>query len=51
MSVLLVREIDLIEKFRYLGLVCEVTPRSVMLGMLKLTSNILEEIREVRSWT
>ena len=45
MSALMVRELDLIEQFRYLSLVCEVTPNSVMLGMLKLTSSFLDEIR------
>lgn len=39
----MVRELDLIEEFRDLSLVCEVTPRSVCLGMLKFTNNILEE--------
>jgi len=35
----------LIEQFRDLSLVCELTPESVKLGMLKLTSNILEDIK------
>src|SRR4051812_47081569 len=46
MSMLMVKELDLIEQFRDLSLVCEGTPTSVKLGMLKLTSGILEEIRE-----
>src|SRR3954467_14733939 len=46
MSALMVKEMDLIEQFRDLSLVCEGTPTSVKLGMLKLTSGILEEIRE-----
>src|SRR4051812_9767052 len=46
MSMLMVKELDLIEQFRDLILVCEGTPTSVKLGMLKLTSGILEEIRE-----
>ncbi|MCI44842.1 hypothetical protein A2U01_0066081, partial [Trifolium medium] len=46
MSSLMVKELDLIEEFRDLSLVCEVTPRSVKLGMLKLTNPFLEEIKE-----
>src|SRR4051812_12668629 len=46
MSMLMVKELDLIKQFRDLSLVCEGTPNSVKLGMLKLTSGILEEIRE-----
>jgi len=45
MSALMVKELELIEQFRDLSLVCELAPRSVKLGMLKLTSNILEEIK------
>ncbi|XP_058734206.1 uncharacterized protein LOC131605935 [Vicia villosa] len=44
MSALMVR--DLIEQFRDLSLVCEITPESVKLGMLKLISNVLEEIKK-----
>jgi len=46
MSTLMVKELKLIELFRDLTLVCELTPESVKLGMLKLTSNILEEIKK-----
>ncbi|MCI49935.1 hypothetical protein A2U01_0071179, partial [Trifolium medium] len=46
MSSLMAKELDLIEEFRDLSLVCEVTPRSVRLGMLKLTNPFLEEIKE-----
>ncbi|MCI43533.1 hypothetical protein A2U01_0064770, partial [Trifolium medium] len=46
MSSLMVKELDLIEEFRDLSLVCEVTPRSVRLGMLKLTNPFLEEVKE-----
>ncbi|MCI56476.1 hypothetical protein A2U01_0077727, partial [Trifolium medium] len=46
MSSLMARELDLIEEFRDLSLVCEVTPRSVKLGMLKLTNPFLEEVKE-----
>lgn len=45
-SSLMVQEFDFIKKLRDLSLVCEVTLNSVKLGMLKLTSGILEEIRE-----
>lgn len=46
MATLMVREFDLIEQFRDLSLVCEMTVDSVKLGMLKLTSGFLDEIRE-----
>ena len=42
----MVRELDLIEQFQDIILVCEMTHNSVKLGMLKLTSGILEETRE-----
>jgi len=45
MSALMVKELELIEQFRELSLVCELTPESLKLGMLKLTSNILKEIK------
>ena len=45
MSALIVKELELIEQFRDLSLVSELTPDGVTLGMLKLTSNILEEIK------
>ena len=41
----MVKELELIEPFRDLSLVSELTPEGVRLGMLKLTSNILEEIK------
>lgn len=47
-STLMVREFYLIEHFRDLSLVCEVTHNNVKLGVLKLTSGIIEEIREVQ---
>src|SRR3954467_4810852 len=46
MLVLMVKELDLIEQFIDLRLICEGTPNSVRLGMLKLTSGILDGIRE-----
>lgn len=42
----MVREFDLIEKFRDLSLVCEITLVSVKLGILKLNNNFLDEIKE-----
>ena len=45
MSSLMVKELDLIEQFRDLSLVSELTPCGEKLGMLKLTSNILDEIK------
>jgi hypothetical protein len=46
MSALMVKKLELIEQFWDLSLVSELTPSGVKLGMLKLTSNILEEIKE-----
>ena len=46
MLMIIVRELKMIEQFRNISLVCEETLNSVRLGMLKLTSGILEEIRE-----
>ncbi|MCI40923.1 hypothetical protein A2U01_0062156, partial [Trifolium medium] len=46
MSSLMVRELELIKEFRDLSLVCEVTPKSVKLGMLKLMNPFLEKIKE-----
>ncbi|MCI50162.1 polynucleotidyl transferase ribonuclease H fold, partial [Trifolium medium] len=43
---LMAKELDLIEEFRDLSLVCEITPESVKLGMLKLTNPFLKEIKE-----
>jgi len=45
MSALMVKELELIEQFRDLCLVSDLTPSGVKLGMLKLTSNTLEEIK------
>ena len=45
MSMMMVRELELIEQFRDMSLGCEVSADSVKLGMLKLTSGILEDIR------
>lgn len=48
MSMLMVRELELIEQFIDTSLVCEEILNSLKLGMLKLISGILEEIREVQ---
>jgi len=46
MSALMVRELDLLEKFRDMSLTCEITSGRIKLGMLKFTSELLSEIRE-----
>ncbi|XP_050876370.1 uncharacterized protein LOC127080084 [Lathyrus oleraceus] len=46
MSMMMVLELELIEQFRDMSLVFKVTPNNVKLGMLEMTSGILEEIRE-----
>ena len=45
-SALMVREMDLLEQFRDHSLACEVTPNSVRLGTLRITSELLGDIRE-----
>ena len=45
-SALMVREMDLLEQFRDLSLACEVTLNSVRLGTLRITSELLGDIRE-----
>ena len=46
MLTLMVRELELIEQFRDMSMVCEMTSESVMMGMLKLNNELLNEIRE-----
>jgi hypothetical protein len=46
MSTHMVKEMELINQFRDISLVCQVTPDIVKLGMLKLTSQMLVEIKE-----
>ena len=46
MSMLMMREMELLEQFRDMSLICEETSSGVKLGMLKLTSGILDEIKE-----
>ncbi|CAI8619104.1 unnamed protein product [Vicia faba] len=48
MSAMMVKELDLIEQFRDMSLVCEVTPQSVKLGMLKIDNDFLDNIREAQ---
>ena len=48
MSAMMVKELELFEQFRYMILVCEVTPRSIMLGMLKINNEFLDSIREAQ---
>ncbi|MCI93477.1 hypothetical protein A2U01_0114775, partial [Trifolium medium] len=43
MSSLMVKELELIEEFRYLSLVCQRATRSIKVGMLRLTNDFLEE--------
>lgn len=50
MLALMDRELDLIEKFRDLSLVCKVIADSVRLSMLKLSNNFLDEIRNRCTW-
>lgn len=47
-SAMMVKELELIEQFRDISLVCEVTPRSVRLGMLKIHNEFLDVIREAQ---
>lgn len=42
----MIKELDLIEQFRDLSMVCELNPDSVFLGMLKVNNDFLGEIRE-----
>ncbi|MCI61015.1 hypothetical protein A2U01_0082271, partial [Trifolium medium] len=46
MSSLMAKELELIEDFRDLSLVCERTTRSVIVGMMRLTNDFLEEVVE-----
>lgn len=46
MSAMMVKELELIEQFRDMSLVCELTPQSVKLGMLKINNDCLHHIRE-----
>ena len=47
MSALMVRELDLLEQFRDLSLVCKFTHSgSVRLSMLRVTSELMRDIQE-----
>ncbi|XP_058753893.1 uncharacterized protein LOC131627083 [Vicia villosa] len=48
MSVMMVKELELIEQFRDMSLICEVTPQSVKLGMLKIDNDFLNSIKEAQ---
>ena len=48
MSLLMVKELELIEQFREMSLVVEVTSKSVILGMLKINNDFLDSIREAQ---
>jgi len=42
------KEFELLEQFRDLSLVCELSPQSVKLGMLKINSEFLNSIKEAQ---
>ncbi|MCI56395.1 hypothetical protein A2U01_0077646, partial [Trifolium medium] len=44
MSSLMAKELEMIEEFKDLNLVCERITRSVKVGMLRLTNDFLEEV-------
>jgi len=46
MSAMMVKELELLEQFRDLSLVCEMSSHSVKLGMLKIGSEFLNSIKE-----
>jgi len=48
MSAMMVKEFELLEQFRDLSLVCERSPQSVKLGMLKINSDFLNSIKEAQ---
>ena len=48
MSALMVKEFELLEQFRDLSLVCERTPQSIKLGMLRIDNDFLENIKEAQ---
>ena len=48
MSAIMVKELELLEQFRDLSLVCELSPQSVKLGMLKIDSEFLNSIKEAQ---
>ena len=48
MSAMMVKEFELLKQFRDLSLVCERSPQSVRLGMLKINSDFLNSIKEAQ---
>jgi len=48
MSAMMVNELELLEQFRDLSLVCELSPKSVKLGMLKIDSEFFISIKEAQ---
>jgi len=48
MPAMMVKEFELLEQFRDLSLVCELSPQSVQLGMLKINSDFLNNSREAQ---
>ena len=47
-SVMMVKGLGLIEQFRDMSLACNVTPKSVMLGMLKIKNDFPDSIKEAQ---
>lgn len=47
-SMMIVKELELIELFRDLNLVVELRPVSLYLGMLKISSGFLEQVKEAQ---
>ena len=48
MFALMAKEFELLEQFRDMSLVCELSPQSVMLGMLKINNEFLSSIKEAQ---
>jgi len=48
MSAMMVKELELLEQFRDLSLVCEMSSQSVKLGMLMIDSEFLNSIKEAQ---
>ena len=48
LSMMMVKELDLIESFRDLNLAVKLRPNSICLGMLKISSEFLEEIKRAQ---
>jgi len=48
MSAMMVKELELLEQFRDLSLVCELSPQSVKLSILKINSEFLNSTKEAQ---